>query len=369
MINGVQHKYVEIAEDIKKKILKGEYPEGERIPSIRKLAEQFDVNPQTVNKATSVLSSQGFLISRQGAGSVAAIPSDKPEPLRNSGIVMLMDKARSNLVTDPLENAGYHCKDIYLSFLVQRGNDNKSANFMVYDRNKNTVPEEFIRTAGRSAGFIVQGGLPDCYFEYFQKHRTPFVLINRIPPPWFQGIYGSVMISLDKLKDLVNYLVSLGHNRILYLFSSELEINPTLERRLEILRAAAEEWESGVIIEEFDYNPNSDETVNLFNRYLSEGFTAGIGYNDVSALGFYRVPEKAGIKIPEDFSIVGFDDIFSSQIASPPLTTVRVDRNELVTRGLSILGQIIRGSVKESVIDVVETSLVFRRSSAVAPKG
>ncbi len=368
MNDSKARKYIEIASVIREKILKGEYPVGERIPSIRKLAESFNVNPQTVNKATSVLTSQGFLIPRRGAGSVVSIPEDKRKDTGRKNIVMLTDKARSRLITDPLEHAGYHCKDIYLSFLTQMGDNNKSASFMVYDRGVGEVSGEFKTNALQYAGFIVQGGLPDCYFRFFQEHEIPFVLINRIPPVWFKGLYGSVMISLKKLNDAVNYLISLGHKKILYLFSSELEINPTLKKRLEIIRTSAAEWGSGIIIEEFDFTPGSAEAEKVFGEYIAGGFTAAIGYNDVSALGIYSAAEKLGLAIPEKFSVIGFDDIFSSQIADPPLTTIRVDRNALVEKALSILFSFINGSAVEPVIDVVETEMVFRRSASVLNK-
>ncbi len=370
MKNEVRKKYVEIAENIKEKIISGEYREGEKIPSIRKLAATLKVNPQTVNKATSYLSSQGYLVPRQGAGSVVSFPvGGVGVKIVKHNILMLIDKARSRLITDPMEHAGYHCKDIYLSFLSRMGEKNMSASFLVYEKSAEAVSSEFVRYTEEYAGFIVQGGLPDCYFKFFQDNKIPFVMINRTPPSWFKGIYGSVMISLEKLTDAINYLVSMGHRRILYLFSSELEVTKTLSKRLDIIRRAAETWNYGVEIAEFDFIPDSEESEKMFSEYVEKGYTAAIAYNDVSALSIYPTVNKLGLKIPSDFSIIGFDDIFSGQIVDPPLTTIRVDRDRLVERSLSILFDIIGGFVEKPVIETVKTDLKFRKSASIAFSG
>lgn len=369
MKDNKSKKYIEIAENIKKRIVTGEFIEGDRIPSIRKLAKDFNVNPQTVNKATSILASQGYLVSRQGAGSIVSLPKGVQPQLypgrHTQSIVMLTDKARSRLIGDPLEHAEYHCKDIYLSFLSQMGDGNRSANFSVYEKSDTLISDSFKQLTEGNAGFIVQGDLPNCYFEYFSEHKIPFVLINRVPPSWFRGGYGSVMIPMDKLTDAMNYLISLGHRKILYLFSTDLELTKTRAMRLEILQKAAKEWDEEVVIKEFDFLPGGTDAHRTLSEYTSEGFTASIGFNDVSALGIYPIVKELGLSIPRDFSVIGFDDIFLSQVATPPLTTVRIDRNLLVQWALSILSKMIKGDAGQQIIETLPSELVFRRSAAI----
>jgi LacI family transcriptional regulator len=67
-------------------------------------------------------------------------------------------------------------------------------------------------------------------------------------------------------------------------------------------------------------------------RYLSEGHdlpTAFFADNDIIALGAMKAMWEAGIRIPEDVSVVGFDDLSYSSISNPGLTTVRVPKQEM----------------------------------------
>lgn len=60
--------YLQIAEIIKLRILKGEYPPGTRIPSVRELAQESAVNPNTIQRALALVKSEGLLITRRTTG-------------------------------------------------------------------------------------------------------------------------------------------------------------------------------------------------------------------------------------------------------------------------------------------------------------
>ena len=59
--------------------------------------------------------------------------------------------------------------------------------------------------------------------------------------------------------------------------------------------------------------------------------TAIIAANDLTAIGALRVIHRAGLSVPGDFSVVGFDDIELSDVVYPPLTTLRLPRHEIPT--------------------------------------
>ena len=82
--------YVQLAERLRKKIISGEYGAGEQIPSVRQLAAETAVNPNTVQRAYMELERQGFLYSVRGRGSFVS-----------SSAGMLQDKKREEL-TDEL---------------------------------------------------------------------------------------------------------------------------------------------------------------------------------------------------------------------------------------------------------------------------
>ena len=96
-------------------------------------------------------------------------------------------------------------------------------------------------------------------------------------------------------------------------------------------------------------------------------FTALFAYNDISAIGSIRAIQEAGMRVPEDISVVGFDDIQIAVHHIPSLTTVRQPlqkMGELAAR--TLLSQIEGGSDPVQEI-AVEPDFVVRRSTAKAP--
>jgi DNA-binding LacI/PurR family transcriptional regulator len=97
-------------------------------------------------------------------------------------------------------------------------------------------------------------------------------------------------------------------------------------------------------------------------------FTAVFCFNDISAIGAIRALKDAGLRVPEDVSVVGFDDILSAAYATPSLTTVRQPLAEMGKRGAQILLERIADREKEFPPEVVMTpELVVRESTGPAP--
>ena len=91
--------------------------------------------------------------------------------------------------------------------------------------------------------------------------------------------------------------------------------------------------------------------------------TAVFVANDQMALGLIRALHEAGRRVPEDVSVVGFDDLPESQYFEPPLTTVRQDFEELGRRVMDILERVLDGE-EQPTADLVPTTLVVRASTA-----
>jgi len=85
--------------------------------------------------------------------------------------------------------------------------------------------------------------------------------------------------------------------------------------------------------------------------------------NDMMAIGCYDQISRAGLKIPDDIGVVGFDDIFVSQYLTPPLTTVRVHIEDIGKKAADLLIKRIKNEITNSVLSVKATcELIFRKS-------
>ena len=91
--------------------------------------------------------------------------------------------------------------------------------------------------------------------------------------------------------------------------------------------------------------------------------TAVLTSNDLTAIGALRAIRLAGLRIPEDISVVGFDDIAFGEFNHPPLTTIRLSRAELGQKAFDALFHILRGESKKGKEYMVETHLVVREST------
>jgi LacI family transcriptional regulator len=104
----------------------------------------------------------------------------------------------------------------------------------------------------------------------------------------------------------------------------------------------------------------------------TQAFTAIFCFNDIAAIGAIRALKDAGLSVPGDVSVVGFDDIQSAAYATPSLTTVRQPLTEMGKRGAQVLLERIANREKAFPAEIMMTpELVVRESTgpAAGPKG
>ena len=136
----------------------------------------------------------------------------------------------------------------------------------------------------------------------------------------------------------MRHLVSQGHRRILHITASDRR---TIQRRFEAYKAVLAEadipYDPQLII---NNHLGAEDTYEKMKRRLAEkkpDFTAIFCANDVAAMGALRALQETGLQVPQDISVIGFDDIATAAFLSPPLTTVRIESVELARLALNRL--------------------------------
>ncbi|WP_058189813.1 LacI family DNA-binding transcriptional regulator [Terracidiphilus gabretensis] len=101
------------------------------------------------------------------------------------------------------------------------------------------------------------------------------------------------------------------------------------------------------------------------NELIARGvdFTAVLAYNDIAAIGAIRALMNHGLRVPEDISVVGFDDIQGAAFHNPSLTTIRQPLNQMGAVAARILLQRIRGQATFPDIVPIHPELVIREST------
>jgi LacI family transcriptional regulator len=173
-------------------------------------------------------------------------------------------------------------------------------------------------------------------------------------------------VTVDKLegtRQIVRHLVRLGHRRIACISYAPIEHTHVLDR-LNVYRSVLAE--AGIPYDDalFRVGAYDPETGYRAMKSLleSERFTALYAMNDVMAFGAMAAIQEAGLRVPEDIAVVGFDDIRLARYASPALTTVHEPNIEHGRRAGELLIDLINGvDPPENHINLA-TRLVVRRS-------
>ncbi len=111
----------------------------------------------------------------------------------------------------------------------------------------------------------------------------------------------------------------------------------------------------------------------IANRMLATGraFTAVIAFDDLTALGVVRGLAEAGLRIPEDCSVMGFDDVLPAELATPAMTTIRQPLNEMGCEAAERVLQAIKrgaGKPERARLHMPVPELVVRKSTAGPPR-
>ena len=98
--------------------------------------------------------------------------------------------------------------------------------------------------------------------------------------------------------------------------------------------------------------------------------TAVFCYNDMMAIGALRGVHERGLCVPEDISIIGFDDIIEAAFTCPALTTIHQDKYEMGRKGMKLLLKLIQDKSKTILptVEPLEVKLIIRESTGPAPK-
>jgi LacI family transcriptional regulator len=168
------------------------------------------------------------------------------------------------------------------------------------------------------------------------------------------------------------HLKKLGHSRIAFLKGPENN-GDTESRWAAVLRAAAE---NRVTVRKELVAPTGNyfEAKSMMQRgyeaataLIQRGhrFTALLAFNDGSAIGAMRAIQDLGMRVPDDISVIGVDDIQLADFISPRLTTIRQPLKEMGEIAASILLQRIQGELPPEET-VIQPELVIRESTAKA---
>ncbi|MPY55789.1 LacI family DNA-binding transcriptional regulator [Streptomyces spongiae] len=219
--------------------------------------------------------------------------------------------------------------------------------------------EVIAQLSGRSAGLVVCSPRLDAEDVLALCGDTPVVLVNR------ETTTADCVLAdaTDGLRQTIEYLAALGHHHIAYVQGSQHSWSNS--HRVDQARDQAAQ--AGLELEVMGWQ---SETVAggtaAAAGVIASGASAVIAHNDLVALGVIAGARQLGVRVPDDLSVVGIDDMPLAETAHPSLTSIAVPMDRAGSLSLELLAQSIAGERREPRTLRLPTQLVVRGSTGPA---
>lgn len=195
-----------------------------------------------------------------------------------------------------------------------------------------------------------------------ERHRIPTVIIGR---QLQSNSVSSVMVDNETGGRIaIEHLFSLGHRTIAFIRGPKVIGDSALRWKgiRAFARSARLQIDPHHVVElPSIVDPNHGfETAQKLTEELikrTRTFTALLAYDDVTALGAMQALTKAGIRVPEQCSVVGFDDVAPAAFASPPLTTIRQPMQTMGATAVSMVTEAIKAAAESREPSVAQVKL------------
>ncbi|MFI9827488.1 LacI family DNA-binding transcriptional regulator [Streptomyces sp. NPDC051913] len=325
---------------------------GVSVPTASKVVNgREDVAPETRRRVTEALDRLGYV--RRPRFDAA-----KPPGLVDL-VVHSLETSWSGAVLHGVEEAAH---DAGLEVVVSAG----------LPRNRGDRPErgwlDKLIARGSSGVLFNLAELTPSQYAWLEQHRIPFVMIDPVlePPP---GVVSVGAANWQGGVTAAEHLLALGHERIAIIAGHRRRMCSTARvagYRSALASAGIRQRPEYVRYAGFDEAEAHHRMLELLD--LPEPPTAVFVCSDRMALGVYEALATRGLRVPDDMSVVGFDDLPESRWLAPALTTIRQPLSEMSATALRLLVRMMDGKRPEGTRTELSTRLVERASTG-RPRG
>ncbi|WP_054957451.1 GntR family transcriptional regulator [Paenibacillus dakarensis] len=313
-------KYQVIIDDLKSKILSGDFNLGEQIPTEATLQEKYKVSRQTVRKAIGELSSEGYLRSEKGSGTFVTNQY-------RSKSAMKTNKKTIGVITTYISD--------YIFPSIIRGIEkrlNEESYSLLLASTDNDVSQEK-RALEMMLSYGVDGLIVEptksnlynpniAYYLSFEEQDVPLIMINAyyeeldVPFLCLDDVQSSYLATKE--------LIGNGHTQIgLISKTDDLQGKYRMKGYIKALSEAKLQFRPGQVLSfDTESKPHLHDHLKAFLTENRNDLTALVCYNDEVGLEVVNVCKELGILIPDDLSIIGQDNSYIAKNANIRLTTL-----------------------------------------------
>lgn len=312
------YKYLQLIKFIRNEIANGKLKVGDRIYTESELCKVFNISRQTVRQAISMLIKDGVLESRQGSGTyvvkaLTPLHSSMSIGVISSNIEEYIFPPQVNGIEHVLSKNGYSLQlmlthdKLELEAKILKTFISKGVDGLLFEPSKSALP-----------------GLNLHYYQELQRLNTPMIMINanntQLKVPY---------VGLDDRKGgyiAAKHLASMGHKSIAGIFKLDDHQGHLRYSGFMDMMQEAEMYHNENNIIWFSTETFSTLFSGIQDSYVLESLkncTAVFCYNDQVACMLVQLLRRNGLNVPNDISIVGYDDSNLATINVPSLTTIK----------------------------------------------
>jgi GntR family transcriptional regulator of arabinose operon len=363
--------HVQLLNQMRHLILSGRWIPGSRIPSEPELQHKLQISRSTIRQALSNAEAEGLIVRVPGKGTfVARSPTDKV----NSHLIgYITSQFLTDFQRQLLEGAESTARAKRYRILFCSADQDLKEETRLLDQ---LLLED--KVGGILIWPAMGGNSSRRLFQLANQGSISLVLMDRT----LEGLAFDFVTSDNYAGGYAatEHLVGLGHRRIVFLSRPMLQLLPVAERLRgyqDAMQDAGltplEPWLAGVAGQEMvagdalrTYRDASSQEIREIARYLEEPQrpTAIFAINDLTAMHALRAASLMGMRVPDDLSVVGFDDMNIVANLEVPLTTVAQDTLRIGSRAAELLIERIEGYDGPPRKEVVPIQLRVRASTA-----
>jgi DNA-binding LacI/PurR family transcriptional regulator len=326
--------------------------------SLKQLAEYLGLNPATVSVVLNNVPGRSIpQPTRERIKAAAEKLGYQPNLLARS---LRNRKTHTIGILVPELGEGYHTQVMsgIGDYLIGKG----YFYFTVHHRHRKDLLEEYCNM------LVSRGAEGLIAIDTLLEHKLPVPVVAVAGHTRVEGVTNLVLDHDHAAELALNHLYSLGHREMAYMrgqpFSSDSDdrwqstVKVARQLGLKVKPELVVRLERDITTPDLGY-PVVQQLLNSNQR-----FTAIVSFNDVAAMGAMRALQDAGLRVPTDVSVIGFDDIRAAAFISPSLTTVRQPLREMGWMASEYLLSRLQGVEKFREQIVIYPSLTVRESTA-----
>lgn len=357
-------KYLQLKQEMMSWLLSGKCKDGERIPSENEMASQFGISRHTVRQAIGDMVNEGWLYRVQGKGTFVR-SQEAPKEDGSKTVALITTYISDYIFPDIIRGAEAALRERGYRLLLSCTDNDKGMEKQALESLLSHPVSGLMIEPTKST----QENVNLDYFLSLEYRRIPFVMIHER--------YREMNAPCIRVDDLLGgrmateHLLSLGHRRIAGLFKSDdLQGVDRMKGFMEAHRQAKLAVDPRYVrrfTTENRLERTTADVLELLAYPAEERPTALICYNDELAVRIIRLVKEQGIKVPEEMSVLGFDDATVAVAGDVPITTLSHPKEELGRRAALELIQRIegRGTDHDNKDIIYPPELILRESTAV----